>query len=99
MDTSRLRQSVLDLNEMSLKFYNNTMLLLIENKRNDNNFFSIMLNIVNKSQKWNNSKSRYPRLENKCTINYHRNIRKYDIISISGKDSLIKTITDATELY
>jgi len=73
---------------MSLKFYNFPMLLLIENKRNDNNIFSIMLYIVNDSQKWNNPKSLYPRLEKKCTIDY-RNIRKYDILAISGKDNLI----------
>jgi len=41
----------MDLNEMFLKFYNNPMSLLIENKRNANNFFSIILNIENESKK------------------------------------------------
>jgi hypothetical protein len=34
----------------------------------------------------------------KCT-KYYRNIHKYDVIAINGKDRLIKTMANATKMY
>lgn len=81
---------------MRIKF-DNAILLLIESKRNDNNFFLNNEEYCERIEEIKKSKITLSTAGvKKCTKDY-RNVRKYDILVINGKDRLIKTITNASE--
>jgi hypothetical protein len=86
--------SKMNLKKMRLKF-DNTISLLIDKRHNENHFldhkeYSERLEKINQYKIMLSTAVR-----KRCTKNY-RNMHKYDIIFINGKDRLIKTMVDVT---